>query len=245
MKILDNYKPVVPYGNQDALQIKKSGLETKIKKNLIREHYTELYLNGEFYAKILCTAELLVELGLGRLCCDGLLRIETRVKCVWVNEDGSRIDVITDQEVEEILELRQAPDSNWKNERIFTMAKMFYEDTPLHRMTASAHSCYLWQQKGDGFWCEDIGRYNTLDKVVGYALKNRIYLGACAIYLSSRISADMMIKIIRVGIPLVVSKTFPTLEAVTLAERYGVTLIGGSSSTEMIQFTQKVNETGI
>ncbi len=41
------------------------------------------------------------------------------------------------------------------------------------------------------FACEDIGRHNAFDKVIGYALRNQIDLRQCIVYSSGRIPVDM------------------------------------------------------
>ncbi len=240
MKILDSSNRMVSHGDQPALQIEKHSMDTEIVQTLAKEHQVELYLNNTYYTTIICTGEWLVELGLGRLFCDGLLSKSEQVECVRVSEDGSRIDIVIEQEVKKEPDLCPVLSVKWEAEDIFYMAESFEKDTPLHRLTASVHSCHLWQKKTCRFWCEDLGRHNALDKVVGYALIHEIDLRSCGVYISGRVPTDMMSKVIRAGIPLVVSKSLPTQEAVWMAEKYGVTLIGQSKGNKMVQYTGRL-----
>ena len=105
------------------------------------------------------------------------------------------------------------------------LADEFSKDTPLHQETAATHSCYLACGGELLFQCEDIGRHNALDKVIGYALRNGIDLTECMVYTSGRVPTDMAVKVIRAGIPLLVTKAAVSVEAVRLAKEYRLTLI--------------------
>ena len=84
--------------------------------------------------------------------------------------------------------------------------------------------------------CEDIGRHNAVDKAVGYALREGVLLSECIIYTSGRAPVDMVQKAIVAGIPVMASKASPTKEAVELARRYGLVLIGNARPDSMKLF---------
>jgi FdhD protein len=75
---------------------------------------------------------------------------------------------------------------------------------------------------------EDIGRHNCFDKVAGYVLKNGLSNEASdsVMYVSGRISSEIVTKLIRMGIPVISSRTTPTAAAVKLAEEFGITILG-------------------
>ena len=126
---------------------------------------------------------------------------------------------------------------NWKEEWIFAMADRMADGMPLHSETWGTHSCFLSKEGEILFACEDIGRHNALDKVIGYALRNGIELEQCVIYSSGRIPVDMVKKVIKVGVPVLASKAVPTKEAIDLAEEYGLTLICSARSDRMRVYT--------
>ena len=124
----------------------------------------------------------------------------------------------------------------WKQEWIFRLMDVFEEDMPLHKKTGSTHSCYLMIDGDILFQCEDIGRHNALDKVIGYALRHGLDLTKAVVYTTGRIPTDMTMKALRAGIPVLVSRKKPTMEALLLAEKYGLTIIGEAKKNKMIVY---------
>ena len=126
---------------------------------------------------------------------------------------------------------------DWREEWIFAMADRMADGMPLHSETWGTHSCFLSKEGEIIFECEDIGRHNALDKVIGYALRNRIKLEQCMVYSSGRVPVDMAEKTIKAGIPVLASKAVPTKEAIELAEKYGLTLICAARRDRMRVYT--------
>ena len=118
------------------------------------------------------------------------------------------------------------------------MADAFADGSPLHGITFATHSCNLAQKDNILISCEDIGRHNALDKVIGYALRHNIDLHQCMVYSSGRIPTDMTLKVIHAGIPILSSKASPTSEAIDLAKKYHLTLICAARRDRMKVFTK-------
>ena len=73
---------------------------------------------------------------------------------------------------------------------------------------------------------EDIGRYNALDKVIGYALMKRIPFEKAYVFASGRISGGYITKAFKAGFPMVVSRAAVTKAAVDFAKDHQMTLVG-------------------
>jgi len=73
---------------------------------------------------------------------------------------------------------------------------------------------------------EDIGRSNSVDKVVGWALAGGVDFSRTALLTTGRISAEMTLKCLHAGIPALISQTTLTSKALEIVRRSGLTLIG-------------------
>lgn len=110
---------------------------------------------------------------------------------------------------------------------IFEVAGNCFENPgSLFAETGCAHSCALVYDGRVVCQMEDIGRYNALDKAIGYAIKQQLPLSKCYVFASGRISQEYLKKAIRAGLLLVASRAAVTKAAVDLARQENVTLVG-------------------
>ena len=118
----------------------------------------------------------------------------------------------------------------WSEDWLFDMTRFFKEDSPAHKKSFGTHSCYIsWAgqnfEKDRPFCCEDLGRHNALDKVVGCAVCAGVDLKSCMLFTSGRLPVDMVTKAVRAKIPILASKAVPTESGIELARRCNLTLI--------------------
>ena len=72
----------------------------------------------------------------------------------------------------------------------------------------------------------DIGRHNAVDKIFGECLLNGIPTEGRIMVTSGRISSEILLKVSRRNIPIIISKSAPTDLGVKLANELGITLLG-------------------
>lgn len=84
---------------------------------------------------------------------------------------------------------------------------------------------------------EDIGRHNSVDKVVGYALLHNVCLAETILACSGRQPEGMILKAARATIPIVITKAAVTDKGVEAAQQLGVTLIGFARGDRFTLYT--------
>lgn len=111
---------------------------------------------------------------------------------------------------------------------IHTLSEIVKEEQTVFKYTGGLHAAAIFDTKNKLIlWREDIGRHNALDKVIGSQLfKNKIPLSDEVLWLSSRISFEMVQKAIMAGISVVVAVGAASNLAVSLAKEFNLTLIG-------------------
>ncbi|SFL24517.1 FdhD protein [Paenibacillus sp. 1_12] len=72
----------------------------------------------------------------------------------------------------------------------------------------------------------DIGRHNALDKIFGQCIRHRIPLTGKVIVFSGRVSSEVLLKVAKIGVGVLLSKSAPTGLALELAHDLGIAVIG-------------------
>jgi len=91
----------------------------------------------------------------------------------------------------------------------------------------------------------DVGRHNTVDKVVGFAILSDINLSRCVIACSGRQPAGMVAKAANAGIPIIISKAASTAQGILTAERAGVTLVCFARGDRFTVYTHPQRISGV
>jgi FdhD protein len=112
----------------------------------------------------------------------------------------------------------------------------------LTKLTGAAHAAA---------WCgmdgtlhivrEDVGRHNALDKVIGAmareSARERVAPGAGFLLITSRVSFEMAQKAAVAGVSALVGMSAPTLAAVELADKAGMTLLAFARGNDFVCYT--------
>ena len=92
---------------------------------------------------------------------------------------------------------------------------------------------------------EDISRHNAVDKVVGHCRLRNISLKDKVLATTGRISSEIVRKLIRNRMAVIVSRTVPTSAAVDLAEHFMVTTVGAMTSRSFSVYTHPFRIEGL
>ena len=240
----------------------RGGQRYTLDKNILRETTIEVYVNGVHSMRITCTPTDLHELVVGRLHSEGYISTIECIKTLEFTEDLCSVDVvlIRKDKPDKSSQLEVIPTTGgkgdvlcryaypgaafkvydpipWDKNAIIDLYEDFVLDTPLHSLTKGTHSCRLAVDGSIVFVSEDIGRHNALDKAIGYTLMHSIDITRTIFFISGRIPVDMVSKAIRARIPVLASKAAPTDQAVMLAQKHGLTLIGLVNDNQLLVFS--------
>jgi len=96
----------------------------------------------------------------------------------------------------------------------------------LYLEAGAIHGCVLCQEDRPLIYMEDVGRHNAVDKIAGYMYLNDMTRADKIFYTTGRLTSEMVIKCVQMGIPILISRSGFTAWGVDLARQAGLTLIG-------------------
>ncbi len=96
----------------------------------------------------------------------------------------------------------------------------------LYLEAGAIHGCVLCQEDRPLIYMEDVGRHNAVDKIAGYMFLNDMTSADKIFYTTGRLTSEMVIKCVQMGIPILISRSGFTAWGVDLARQAGLTLIG-------------------
>lgn len=113
-------------------------------------------------------------------------------------------------------------------EVIYSLSEQLRSAQRVFSTTGGLHAAGLFNLQGQLLWVrEDVGRHNALDKLVGAAvLSDELPLNNHIVMVSGRSSFEILQKCLAAGVPVVCAVSAPSSLAVTLAQEFGITLIG-------------------
>ena len=96
----------------------------------------------------------------------------------------------------------------------------------LYLEAGAIHGCVLCKEGAPLCYTEDVGRHNAVDKIAGYMHRHGLGPEGAIFYTTGRLTSEMVIKTVQMGIPILVSRSGFTAWGVELARKTGLTLIG-------------------
>jgi FdhD protein len=118
--------------------------------------------------------------------------------------------------------------SNFKinSSAIINLMNQFQQQSEVFLKTGGVHSAAIADYEKVIVFREDIGRHNAVDKVIGCSLVKRIDLSDKIMLTSGRISSEIILKMQKIQIPVIVSRSAPTNQAIQHARNSAIALVG-------------------
>ncbi len=104
----------------------------------------------------------------------------------------------------------------------------------LYLEAGAIHGCVLCQEDRPLVYMEDVGRHNAVDKIAGYMHRHSMSASDKIFYTTGRLTSEMVIKTVQMGIPILVSRSGFTAWGVQLARKAGLTLIGRAKGARFV-----------
>ena len=109
---------------------------------------------------------------------------------------------------------------------IYSLSKTINLTPSLYLKAGAIHGCVLCEKNTPLIYMEDVGRHNAIDKIAGYMFIKKINSLNKVFYTTGRLTSEMVIKSVKMKIPVVISRSGFTAWGVELARKANLTLIG-------------------
>jgi len=202
----------------------------------VREFHLKIFLNEKELTTLVCSPLNLNYLVAGFLLSEGLIGEKKDLKfniqdenrgIAWVKSEEKNTPVI--KKVKSTFTI--------KSEELFNLMQEFDNHSLTYKKTGGVHSSALCSKKKIILFAEDIGRHNTIDRILGECFIKHIPTDDCVIITSGRISSSMLKKIAPRNIPLISSVSAPTDLAIELAKKLDITIVGFARKEKMNVYT--------
>ena len=122
--------------------------------------------------------------------------------------------------------IRLDPAARIRTSWLYQLTRKINTAPSLYLKAGAIHGCVLAQEDRPLVYMEDVGRHNAVDKIAGWMFQNKVSAHDKIFYTTGRLTSEMVIKTVKMGIPILVSRSGFTAWGVELARKAGLTLIG-------------------
>jgi FdhD protein len=240
--------PDDPRLTQTVAGVNESG--ERIETSVTVERALTLYLNAQEIVTMMTINDYPEYLALGYLLNQNMLKPGDAVTGVDYDDDLSVVVVRTAGETNfedklkkrtqtsgcaqgtafgdlmEALESVRLPDAPLRTSWLYRLTRAINTTPSLYLEAGAIHGCVLAKEDRPLVYMEDVGRHNAVDKIAGWMFRHGETGGDKIFYTTGRLTSEMVIKTVRMGIPILVSRSGFTAWGVELARQCGLTLIG-------------------
>lgn len=217
---------------------------------VVVERALTLYLNAQEIVTMMTIGDYPEYLALGYLLNQNMLKPDDVVTAVEYDDDLEVVVVRTERETNfedklkkrtqtsgcaqgttfgdlmEALDEIVLPKAALRTSWLYRLTHAINTTPSLYLEAGAIHGCVLARGDEPLVYMEDVGRHNAVDKIAGWMFRHGESGADKIFYTTGRLTSEMVIKTVRMGIPILVSRSGFTAWGVELARRTGLTLIG-------------------
>jgi len=128
--------------------------------------------------------------------------------------------------MEKFEDIHLPADAEIRTSWLYTLTKKINTAPSLYLQAGAIHGCVLCEEDRPLIYMEDVGRHNAIDKIAGYMALHNIGSEGKSFYTTGRLTSEMVIKTVQMGISVLISRSGFTAWGVELAREANLTLIG-------------------
>jgi len=136
--------------------------------------------------------------------------------------------------MERFEEVRLPADAVMRTSWLYALTRKINTSPSLYLEAGAIHGCVLCEEDRPLLYMEDVGRHNAVDKIAGYMRLHGVSPAGKSFYTTGRLTSEMVIKTVQMGIPILASRSGFTAWGVDLARKAGLTLIGRAKGKRFI-----------
>jgi FdhD protein len=218
---------------------------------VVVERPLTLFLNGQEIVTMMTVGDFPNYLAVGYLLNQNMLKADDRITGIDFDEELETVVVRTERKtdyekklkkktltsgcaqgtvfgdlMEKFEEVRLDPDAILKTSWLYALSKKINTAPSLYLAAGAIHGCVLCEEDRPLVYMEDVGRHNAIDKIAGYMHLEGIPPRGKIFYTTGRLTSEMVIKTVQMGVPILVSRSGFTAWGVELARKADLTLIG-------------------
>jgi len=232
---------------------------TAIETSVVVERPLTLYLNSQEIVTMMTIADFPEYLAVGYLLNQNMLRPDDKIAPIDYEDDTETVVVRTEREtdfedklkkktrtsgcaqgtafgdlMEKFDEVTLPGDAVIHTSWLYALSRKINATPSLYLEAGAIHGCVLCQEDRPLIYMEDVGRHNAIDKIAGYMFMKGITAGDKIFYTTGRLTSEMVIKTVQMGVPILVSRSGFTAWGVDLARRANLTLIGRAKGRRFV-----------
>jgi FdhD protein len=240
--------PADPRLTESVSGIDQTGAKTETKVPV--ERPLTLYLNAQEIVTMMTINDYPEYLALGYLLNQNMLKYDDLVTEVEYHDDLQVVVVRTEHHTNFEAKLKKRtqtsgcaqgtafgdlldafgsvalPQATMRTSWLYQMTHTINTMPSLYLEAGAIHGCVLCKEGSPVCYTEDVGRHNAVDKIAGWIYRHGVDPSDKILYTTGRLTSEMVIKTVRMGIPILVSRSGFTAWGVDLARQVGLTLIG-------------------